>query len=303
MKKTSIIFLVIAVLLLVSGIVLRNKGIEKAEKNDQPLFKQTLTDEGDLIERFEYSPLTINKINVNLDKNTNVNIIGNAEKCYVEIVNYNALQYTVYPNNHTLTIEDDTISALMGRAEGGDISFNGVRDYIRNDKYNEQKCINIYIATGAEVKIFDISILDGNVKIDNVPTVCDYTILMKEGNIETKNTPDLSLFKCKLDKGNVSVDKAKISNTDIDVKNGNVTFTTPIDLVYDYTVTSETGSIKYNDESYTGSYTTENDEIDGLFTVKVGVGNVTIKTFEKTDFPTTVQPNETTEAPAETTGA
>ena len=74
-------------------------------------------------------------------------------------------------------------------------------------------------------------------------------------------------------------------------------------LVYDYTVTSETGSIKYNDESYTGSYTTENDEIDGLFTVKVGVGNVTIKTFEKTDFPTTVQPNETTEAPAETTGA
>ena len=53
-------------------------------------------------------------------------------------------------------------------------------------------------------------------------------------------------------------------------------------------------------EPNTEIFFTENDEMDGIFTAYVGVGNVTIKTYE----PVLEEPNETpAETTAETVGA
>ena len=200
MKKTSIFFLIVSVILIITGFVMRNNALKKAEAADIDLFTQTITENGDLLETVVFSSEDINKINISVSSG-DINIIGNAEKSYVEIINYNALEYSTYSNNRAFNIQDDLVSSLIGRAEGGDIKFNGVRDYIRFEKYNSDKKINVYIASTAAVKVFDIKLGNGNVKIDNANLVCDYMISIDKGDVICSDTEEISLLDAKLKKG------------------------------------------------------------------------------------------------------
>lgn len=277
MKKTSVFFLIFAVLLVVFGVIVKNKAIEKADEKNIELFRQNLNEKGDLVETVEFSLENTNKINLNL-KNTDVNIIGNSDKNYVEIINLNTLEYTTYENNRSFNIEYDFVSAVMGKAESGNISFNGVRDFLRFEKHNTEKKVNIYLAKDCTVKIFDIKIENGNVNIDNIKLVSDFNITINEGNLNIKNTEKLSLVKTDIKKGNVTLPSLYLANAEINIENGNLEFNTYTDWTYTYDIISQTGTIKYNTESFNGSYKTEAETPNGMFIAKIGVGNVTVKT-------------------------
>ncbi len=287
MRKTSIFFLIISVILIISGFILKNKAIETAEAEKIDLFRQTLTDNGDFIETIEFSTLDTNKININL-KDTDINISGSSTKSYVEILNFNVLEYATYSNNRTFNIEDDLISAVVGRAQGGNIKFDGIRDYVRFDKHNSKRIVNIYLSTDSSVKIFDINIKNGNINIDNTNLICDYNVVINEGNLKITNIPEISLIKAEIKKGNINLVNTFSANTDIKIENGNIDFSTPNNMIYDFSVESETGEIKYNEEIYKGTFILENEEINGNFKAHIGVGKVTIKTIA----PTIQQPVE-----------
>ena len=295
MKKTSIIFLAIALMLIITGTIIVNVAESKAEKKDIQLYRQILNKNGDLIETIEFSPTTTNKINISLD-DTDVNVIGNAKKSYVEIVNFSALDYAAYLNNRALTIENDLLSSIINRAENGKISFNGVHDYIRSDKHNPQKKINIYLAKENDIKIFDIEIKNGNVSVSNFYSICDFNIKIEQGDLTYKNTPALSLINAEINKGNVNIDNTFISNTKINIENGNLKVTIPSNMIIDYTVVNEAGNISYNNESFKGRFTLENEDINGSFSANIGVGSVTINS---SGAPYTTEPLP--EQPAEST--
>lgn len=288
MKKTSIVFLVVSVFLVATGFLIKNNGFKQAEEKGIKLYKQELTSDGDLVETIDFSLEDTNKININL-KNTDINIIGGASKNYVEIINFNMLEYSAYPNNHSFNIENDLISALTGRAEGGSISFNGVRDFVRFNKHNKNKVINIYLAPNSEVKIFEIKLEKGNVSVTKMNQTCDYNIKLETGNITLTDTPNISLADFDIKNGNVVLDKTFITNTNVKIENGNIDFTSFSNTTYDFEIESETGEIKVNDVTHKGKYTLENDEVNGIFNAHVGVGNVNITT--------TIPPTPTSEAP------
>ena len=277
MKKTSIFFLIFAVLLVVFGVVVKNKAVEKADEKNIELFRQTLTENGDFVETVDFSLENTNKININL-KNTDVNIIGGADKNYVEVVNFNTLEYTTYENNRSFNIEYDFVSAIMGKAESGNISFNGVRDFVRFQKHNTDKKVNIYLAKDSTVKIFDVKIEKGNVNVDNITMISDFNITIEEGDLRFKNIEKLSLVKADIKKGNVILPSLYLANAEINIENGNLEFNTYDDWAYIYDITSQTGTIKYNTETFKGTYKTEAETPNGLFTARIGVGNVTVKT-------------------------
>lgn len=279
MKKTSIFFLVLSVILVGGGFFMRNKSVEKAEKKGIELFRQELTEKNDLVETVEFPADKTNKINVNL-KNCDINIFGNADKSYVEIYNFNALEYSVYSNNKSFNLESDLISSITGRAEGGNIKFSGVRDYVRFDKHNKQRQVNIYISAEAEINIFNINLDKGNVYINDIQKVCDYTIKLEEGNVSYKNTPSVSLIDFEIQKGNVSLEKLSVKKSDITLQNGTLNFITPSNFIYDFDIESETGKIQYNNDTHQGKFFLINEEINGDFSAHIGVGNVIIKTFE-----------------------
>ncbi len=287
MKKTSVFFLVFALILIIAGLIIRGCAIKQAEKENIKLFKQELTKENDLVETVVFSPENINKININLN-DTDINIIGNSDKCYVELINFNALEYSTYTNNRVLTIENDFISTIIGRAEGGNINFNGVRDYLRFEKHNKDKKINIHLTSDAVIKIFDISIDDGNIKISDISTESDYIISVDKGNVNFNNTPEISLIEAKIKKGNIKLDNCYLTNAKLQVENGNLDFSTPSNLIYNYDIKAETGDIKLNDETHKGVYVyaPENTTFNGYLKATVGVGNISIKTIDiPTDSP------------------
>ena len=279
MKKTSIFFILVAIALIITGVVMRNNAIKDAEKENLKLFKQTLTEDGNLVEIVDFASDTTNKVSINLSSG-NINIIGNAEKSYAEIINFNTLNYAAYSNNRTFTIQDDMISSLVGRAEGGNIKFNGVRDYLRFEKHNSEKIINIYIASNATVKAFDIKLDKGNITLDNMTSVCDYNIILNKGNIECKNTEEISLLDAQIKNGNIKLDNVYIANTKINIQTGDITFNTPSYIVYNYNIENETGAINYDTNKHQGKFETSNENNNGTFQAHVGVGDVTITTFE-----------------------
>ncbi len=279
MKKTSIIFLIISLILVIIGLVLKGTAAKNAEKAGIELFRQNITEKGDLVEIVEFSSIDTNKINIDIS-NADINIIGSADKSYAEIINLNPIEYSAYTNNRAFTIKDDLVDALIGRAEGGNISFNGVRDYIRFEKHNPDKIINIYIASSSSVKIFDISVQKGTVTVDSVDTICDYNISIKKGDFVCKNTSDISLMKANVKEGNVKLDNTYVANTDVIIENGDLEFTTKSNIVYSYNVECETGTINYNTDKHTGSFVVENTNVNGNFKAHVGVGSVSIKTLD-----------------------
>ncbi len=280
MKKSSIFFLVFSVILIITGFILRNSAINSAEKQNIELFKQSITEKGDLVETLGFSSKDTNRISITISSGT-INVIGNSDKSYVEIINYNPLEYVAYPNNRSFTIQDDIVSSLMGRAEGGNISFNGLRDYLRFEKHNSDKIINIYVASDAELKRFDIVLGHGNINIDNANIVCDYNLTITKGNINCTNTKELSNFSASIKNGNIKLDKTYVQHSDISIENGNIVFTTPSSVVYDYNIENETGSIVYNSETHKGAFVSTNEGANGNFIAHVGVGKITVTTFEE----------------------
>lgn len=280
MKKTSIFFLIISVALIITGNVLRNNAIKAAEKNDLKLFQQTLNDNNDLVEKIDFPADDTNKINLSLI-NTDINIIGGADECYAEIVNLNSIEYSAYVNNRSFNIDSDIISAMVGRAEGGKISFNGVRDYLRFDKHNTEKAVNIYVTNDSTVKIFNIKLENGNVNIKNMADkVCDFTVTLDTGNVSVVDTAKISLLNVEIKNGNVDIDNSYILNTDISIENGNIDFKTQSNIIYDYSIKNEAGKININSEEYKGKYETTNETPNGQFVSYVGVGNTTVTLLE-----------------------
>ena len=277
MKKTSIVFLVISVLLVVTGFVMKNKALEQADDQNIKLFRQEITDKNDLIETIEFSIEDTNKININL-KNTKVNVIGNSEKNYVEIINFNTLEYSAYPNNRSFNIENDIVSSLSGRAESGNISFNGVRDFVRFNKHNKDKIINIYLAANSQVKIFDIKLEKGDISFTNMNQTCDYNVKLNKGNITLTGIHNVSLVDFDVKKGNIKLENTFIANANVKIENGNLDFSSFSNIVYDFEIESETGNIKVNGEEHKGKYSLENDEVNGIFSAHIGVGDVNITT-------------------------
>ncbi len=279
MKKTSIIFLIVSLVLVLFGLILKGAAVKNAEKNGIELFRQNMTEKGDLVEIIEFSSIDTNKINIDIS-NADINIIGGADKSYAEIVNLNPIEYSAYTHNRGFTIKDDLVSAIIGRAEGGNISFNGIRDYIRFEKHNTNKIINIYIATSSSVKIFDLAVDKGNVTVDNIDTICDFNVSIKNGDFICKNTNEVSLVKSNVKNGNVKIENAYVANTEINIENGNLEFSTKSNIVYTYNVECETGTINYNADKHTGSFVVENTNVNGNFKAHIGVGSVTIKTLD-----------------------
>ena len=280
MKKTSIVFIIISILLIITGVILRSQAVSVAKNENVDLFKQNLNKNGDLVEAVSFPWENTNKINISMD-NTDINIIGNSDRCYAEIINFNSLEYTAYNSNRAFTVEEDIISSLIGRAQSGDFKFEGIRNYFRFDKHNSKKVINIYLSPKSTVKVFDIKINNGNVSVKDINFVCDFDISINKGNVNFKNTPNVSLVKTYVKTGNVSLDNMCISASQIIIENGYINFTTPSECIYNYSVESETGTIKYNNESYKGKFKQESENNTCVFNAHVGVGNIVINTIEK----------------------
>ncbi len=284
MKRSTIIFLIFAVVLIITGIILCVVGNAKAESEfnsmsiseGNQLFRQVKDSDGNLVETINLSDEVLNKINIDVSE-ANVNVYGNSDVCYVQIINFNAIEYSAYTNNRSFTIENDLISAMINRVSGGDIGYNGLRDYFRLTKSNDKKEINIYLTHQNDIKIFDISVGEGDINFDSIGTISDYNINLKKGNVTYKNTAEISKISASVENGNIELNGLFANQGIIEIGSGDLTLSSPKDVSYSYDLTVEVGEIKIGEEIFKGSHKTESNESGGTFTANVEVGNIKIK--------------------------
>lgn len=200
-----------------------------AQDNGEFLFAEERDD--DLVQTVDLTDSEISKIELIVD-DAEINIIGRAEKSYIEFVNFRENYYALSATNRVLSFDEipDVMSMLKFWENG--FSFKGMR-YILNfsdqPEEDKPKIINIYLESDREIKIFDINAENCTLKIENMTHPTDYNIVTNQAVIDISTLRTTSSFNINAgedDEPAENVDMhmstAMITNMEIHAKNLNM---------------------------------------------------------------------------------
>ena len=293
MKPTSIIFIILAAILIVVGVVVCVVGGTMAG-NDNPLLCDIVDAEGNELTKHALSEFDLTDIVIDI-KNAEVNIIGQSVESYIEFKNINAVTYDFVINKHKLNISSVNpfnISSMVGfrENEGG---FAGLRHYLYLNRYKDKVSqINIYITPEQNLNNININVKNGDIIIKNMISDTEYDLNTVNGNVVFENTTTDDSLNAVADKGNFTFNASSVGSLDFDIKNGNGKFI--LSKQYNFSCQCESGKIYLDDEnigeSYAGVYPAEaaqenedkNEELElpAAIKGKVSAGDLVIDTAE-----------------------
>lgn len=282
MKPTSIIFLILSIILIATGIGLCFVAENMSSKEEIELYSQSIDEYENSIDRYDLNNAEISRISLILKK-ADVNIITtNADDSYIELINFSKNTYEFLLNLKTVSV-DDTLSlvSLLNFAEGG-FKFEGLRYFLTPDMYKDkQKTVNIYLPYENSLKVIDIKIGEGNLKIDNIISRVDYTINIEKGDIDLYRTRSSSVFMLNLGDGNVNLTDTIIINCNAKITNGNLIMNTANYTNQNYELTTSLGNVYFGGENMGGTYS-QNLPISATNTlVYIGTGDITIDQYDQ----------------------
>ncbi len=183
MKLGSIVALIIAAVLCVSGIVMCIIGAACAAGDERELFMQVDSDGTHYVREItsDVTKLSLNCID------TDVEIIGGAEKSSIEFINFNPNKYSLSVTSNVIAFDENAdISSLL---DIGDftMSFKGLRYLLdfRNGRIDSlEKKIVIKLTDDSRVKIVDIDADSCRIKADNVKIAGDILIDANDAEID-----------------------------------------------------------------------------------------------------------------------
>lgn len=249
MKPTSIIFLILAAILIVSGIILCVIGGVMADSQGIELLSDSVDSDGNAITQHSLEDYTITDIDINI-KDADVNIYGQSTKSYIEFKNINHATYDFRIYNKKLTLESinpfNIVSIIKFRENNG--GFDGLRHYLHINKFSDDISeVNIYLKPGDSIDNINITSKDGNINIKNM--ICDtaYTLKTDEGHVVFENTRTDSTVTTDIKKGNFTFDRSSAYSVTFDIKNGNGKFM--CNKQFNFYCSCESGTIYTDDEN------------------------------------------------------
>lgn len=276
MKPTSIIFLILAVILTAAGIALCFTASRLAEDQNIELFDTVSDSEANTIERHAFNDYGVSRIILKLS-DVDVNIIGNTESSYVELVNFtkNTFDYTV--SAKTMTV-DNTIGlfSIFNFTESG-FEFNGLRHYILLNQFKDKpKTVNIYINPNETVKIFDIEMTGGNLHVEGLKKRADYNITLDSGDIDLLYVNTSSSMSVKLGTGDVRIISDNLNSCLVNIKRGDFAFYNNYFVNQEFTITAPKGDITVAGESKGTEYTVKSPIAAARITAELDDGSAVI---------------------------
>jgi len=280
MKPTSIIFLILSIILIATGVGLCFVAENMSSEQNIELYSQTVDENNNNIERYDLTNTDLSRISLTLSK-ANVTIINNSEETYVELVNFSKNTYEFLLNLTNVSLDDTiNIMSLLNFAEGG-FKFEGLRYFLTPDMYKDKpKEVNIYINDQNSLKVIDIDIGEGDLYIENVLGRIDYTLNVDKGNVDLIKSRSSSLFSLKVGKGNVKLFETIITNCNIDIGQGDLNMYTANYMHQTYNLLTSLGDITYGEESKGGSYAQDLPIAATKTTVIIGSGDININAGE-----------------------
>lgn len=189
MKPTSVISLVVAVLLIIAGFVTCLVAENMAEAEGQMLFAETRAD--GLVTTLDLSDTAISKLELTVS-DAQINIYGQSESSYMELVNFRENYYSFSDSNRVVSFDEipDMVSMLKFWENG--VSFKGIRYLLDFQKEEEEeaigdKVINIYLGgENIDLKILSVTGTECDLYIEKLPYNTDYTLSLEGGSLTMK---------------------------------------------------------------------------------------------------------------------
>jgi len=279
-KPTSIIFLVVSIILVITGFSVVGVAQGMANTEGIELVNTPDDDAGNYIYRYDYDSDSIGKITVNV-KDAKINIIGGAAKPYVELVNFADGMYEFSSANRNLMISNNSDYTKMSGIASLVMNFKGLRSLI--NYYNIsglQKTVNIYLCADYPVKSVDCRLDSGDIEIRDCTTATDYIAEIGTGNLTVTNVSSTSTLNAAIGTGNVTVDQSSFSAGDFTITTGNVDASAVIKKL---TAKIDTGDLIYTSDHSIGLYNIRATTIVGKIQID---GEMPEGSYERNDLPT-----------------
>ncbi len=246
MKLGSIVGIVLAGILIITGIIMCMIGSASAKGENKELFMQ-IDDSGTHYIQDISSEVT--KLSVEC-KDADIKIIGGAERSFIEFNNFNPNKYSVNATANVISFSESAdISSLLDLGDIG-FSFKGLRYFLdpRNDDFDEmKKSIIINLAADSMLKIIDIDAEHSTLTAENVNVSGDMILGIKNGSIEIKSCTAQSAvsitgtsLKVNLESSTAKVLRSNITDCEMNIKSC---------LVNDTDITAESGRIDFISET------------------------------------------------------
>lgn len=194
MKKRSKVFLIVSAIIFGVGLIVCLIGSLIASGDGEQIYSQKIGEDRGYVYKFGDGKTDKIKITVT---DANVNIYGDSEETYIEVLNFNENLCSYSANNAMVTFRETTqVEDVAGIWESG-LSFKGLRYILRPVPADKQKTVNIYLGSDQHVKAFDIKIARGNVTVKKLTTLSDYNVSLESGKVtfekvSTESSIDIS---------------------------------------------------------------------------------------------------------------
>ena len=269
-KPTSIVFMIIAGVLILAGVILCIVGGAMAKSRDIDLFAENRDEAGNAVSCRSLGSGAVRSIKLDLDGGA-VKLIGGAQKNEVRLINYaeNSFDYSVTSND--MVLKDAGIFSAFNFINEAGGNFNGLRHYLVMNRFkDEDKVVEIYLTDDmTSITLVDIGLGKGDVSIEGMKLDASFNIKVAEGSVIVKETSSKGKFDIKVEKGDIIYEKNTVSETSAEVTgSGNISCT--IDTQYSFTLESKNGMVflegKNIGKSYGGVYPSkpiEKEEAEG----------------------------------------
>lgn len=210
MKATSLIFLVLAAILLFGGIVTCSLAETMAKAQNISIFEQTKDDDGNSVYVYKLTDEKLSKLNLNFS-NVDVTIIGSAKESYVELKNFNPYDYATTLSGTTVTV-DGTVGGLSSIIDlsGGGLRFKGLR-YLFTEKIdkNAKRSVTVYISDACDISSLSLNLDKGNVTFSNIYNKVDYNVSVHSGNVTFNTVNTESVINIDVNSGDIVVENTE----------------------------------------------------------------------------------------------
>lgn len=224
MKPVSIVFIIISVLLIILGAITCSVGVVQAKTQNVQLF-DTKNENDEIVNTFDFSSEDIGKIEINAG-DADVKIVCGAESNKIEVKNYSSTNYVCQVENKALVMESGfNILSLTDLAQG-EIRFKGFRYYLSDFLHGKNigpKSVTVYVSDTKDIKIFDISVGDGNVEISKSNYDSDFTVNVVNGDVTLSEIITNSSVSVNVkEKGDVTIEGVVSNVLSVKTEDGSV---------------------------------------------------------------------------------
>lgn len=225
MKPTSVIFLILAAILVIAGLVLCLVSGAMASGADIELFCDYVDENGNAVTEHDISGKSVSAIKIDLDSAI-INIHGGSEKSYVKVENFPDKAYEFWLTAGELNFKDTHALSIFSsfRINESGFGFDGLRHYLALNKYEDKdNVIDIYLSAKDNITTLDIDVDEGEVNVYDLSVLTEINLNVNDGKINLVSVNSAGKANVTGNNATLSFDGCNIADTVANVKeNGTI---------------------------------------------------------------------------------